>query len=262
MKNKKILVLSDLKKSTNKVLKNSVGLAKMVQGDIQFFHVTKPIEVVEQDNQLSAIRSINETQNSLKNKIEDSIKNITDNHGITIKYKFTIGNIKNEIGKYIEEVKPDIIVLGKRKPISFIGDNITGFILEKFKGIILITGDKSTLEPNENLSLGMLNANQNDLNFDLIENLISHSKKPLKSFNIVKNLKEFNKTYNDDSKKEILNYVFEENSNSIKNVSNFISKSDVNLLCFDRSDKTKRDINYTSVNKVIKNTDVSLLLTQ
>ena len=47
---------------------------------------------------------------------------------------FSFGNIKDEIRTYIKDTKPDIIVLGQRdsKPLKFIGDSITHFLLKEF----------------------------------------------------------------------------------------------------------------------------------
>ena len=76
MKNNKykILVLSDLKKSTSATLKTAVSLAKMIDGEIEFFHVKKPIDIVEKENQLSAIRTINENHTLIRKKIEKLLR--------------------------------------------------------------------------------------------------------------------------------------------------------------------------------------------
>ena len=65
----KILVLSDLKDSTNSILKSSVSLAKMINGDVAFFHVKKATDVVENDSQLSAIRTINKLHTKTRSQI-------------------------------------------------------------------------------------------------------------------------------------------------------------------------------------------------
>jgi nucleotide-binding universal stress UspA family protein len=146
----KILVLADLNKSTSKILKSSVSIAKIVDADINFFYVKKPIEVVEKESQLSAMRTINREYFSIDKKIKSIIGPISEKYNVTINQAFIIGNIKNEIDKHIDKTKPDIIVLGKSKPkiISFFGDKITQFILEKHKGTIVITDNKHCLEPN------------------------------------------------------------------------------------------------------------------
>jgi len=138
MKDKKykILVLSDLNESTDTILKSTISLANMIDGNIDFFHVKKPDDVVKKDNQLSAIRSINQEHFSTKKKIKNVIEPISKDYGIHISYTLSYGNVKNEIGKHIKESQPDIIVLGKRnsKTFKLIGDSITQFVLKEYDG--------------------------------------------------------------------------------------------------------------------------------
>ena len=63
----KILVLSDLTKSTTSTLRSSASLAKMIDGNVEFFCVKKPTDIVEKENQLSAIRTINKKYNITAN---------------------------------------------------------------------------------------------------------------------------------------------------------------------------------------------------
>jgi nucleotide-binding universal stress UspA family protein len=154
--NYKILVLSDLNKSAGITIKSGVALAKIIDADIDFFYVKKPIEVVAEESQLSAIRTINRTYFTIDKKIKNLISPISQRYNKKINHSFIIGNIKNEITEYIDKNKPDIIVLGKQKSkiLPFISDNITQFILKKHKGTIVISDNQSGLEPNTELSLG------------------------------------------------------------------------------------------------------------
>ena len=47
MKKIKILVLSDINTSTEKIIKNSLNLAKILHGEIDFFCVKKPTDIVK-----------------------------------------------------------------------------------------------------------------------------------------------------------------------------------------------------------------------
>lgn len=268
MKNNKykILVLSDLKKSTKKTLQSSIGLAKIIDGDIEFFNVTKPSEVVYIESQLSAVRNINEQQAGTKKKIQNLIKPFSEDNSVKINYKYAFGNVKNEIERCIEDCKPDIIVLGKRKSkvISFIGDNVTDFVLNKFDGAVLIASNENVLDSEKELSLGLLNSIHRALGVDFAEDLLSHTKKPLTLFKIVKNsnTSEENEVPSD---KKTIEYVFEQNDNTINNLSNYLLKNGINLLCVDRgNDETNKKIN--SINADVKDfigkLDVSLLLTR
>ena len=127
----KILVLSDLKKSPSTILKSTVSLAKMIDGDINFFHVKKPSDVVERESQLSAMRTINQEQIITGKKIQEALAPISNDYNVNINSTFAFGNVKNEIEEHIKVTNPDVIVLGKRKAkgLRFLGDNITDFVL-------------------------------------------------------------------------------------------------------------------------------------
>ena len=73
----KILVLSDLDTSTEKIIKNGVNLAKIVDGEINFFCVKKATDIVEKESQLSAMRTINEKFLEVDNSIKKIIKSRT-----------------------------------------------------------------------------------------------------------------------------------------------------------------------------------------
>ena len=130
----KILVLSDLKSTNGYILRSTISLANMINGDIHFLYVKKPTEIVEKDNQLSANRIINQMHSETDKKIKKLIDPISKEYDVNINYKYTFGNVKNEIENYIMDYQPDIIVLGKRKSnaLNLVGDNITNFILNKY----------------------------------------------------------------------------------------------------------------------------------
>jgi len=247
----KILILSDLNKSTSKTIKSSISLAKIVGADINFFYVKKPTEVVNKESQLSAMRTINKEYFSIDKKIKSIISPLSEKYNAMINHTFSIGNLKNEIEKHIDEKKPDIIVLGKRKTktVSFIGDNITSFILKKHQGPIVIIDDKNELEPNKELSLGVFNYSNTDDDFS--ENIIRAAQSPLKAFNIANSSESLNnETFSKDTEK--VEFVFSEGDNVLKNISNYLVKSNINLLFVNRKKNIK---------DVINKLDCSLILT-
>ncbi|MFG6685076.1 universal stress protein [Mariniflexile sp. HNIBRBA6329] len=259
----KIVVLADLKKSVDPALKSAVSLAKMIDGEISFFYVKNAAKVVERDNQLSAMRSINHDYTATNKKIKKMVESVSSEFQVPVNYSFVFGNVKHEIDDYIKEVNPDIIVLGKKKSnaLNFVGDNITKFVLKKYNGLIFIADANNTLTPNSKISLGVLNKMETFLNDSLTENLLAYTQKPIKSFKIVEKSDVLDGT-NSSSEINTINYVFEQNDNSINNLSNYITKNNINLLCLDRmkngkyqSSSEKKDI-QTIINKL----NVSLLL--
>ncbi len=258
----KIVVLSDLKDSASITLKSTVSLAKMIDGDIEFFHVKKPTDIVEIDNQLSAIRSINEKHLATEKKIKKIIEPISEAYGVNISHKFSFGNAKTEIEKYLKESQPDIIVLGKRKPklIKLVGDSITHFVLKNFNGVVMIAADKNALEPNKELSLGVLNGMEQTFNVEFAEDLMSHTQKPLKSFHITKNSDTSNASVSNNNK-NVVEFVFEQGDNAINNLSKYLSISNTNLLFVDRSNtNSNKTILDSDIQSVMDSLNVSLLL--
>ena len=113
------------------------------------------------ENQLSAIRTINGDYLEMENRIKSIVDAFSKDHSMPIKYSFSIGNLKNEIAQYINEEKPDIIVLGKKKTKLFnlTGDNLIQFVLDQYDGPIFLTDENNILNLNNELSLGVLNSN-------------------------------------------------------------------------------------------------------
>jgi len=266
MKDKKykIVMLSDLKDATAMTLKSTISLAKMIAADIELFHVTKPTEIVERDNQLSAYRDINDKHVATEKKMKKLVDDASKFYGVQIHYKFSFGNVKDEIDKHIKQSHPDIIVLGKRKPklMRFIGNSVTQFVLKNYQGTVMIAANKNPLEPNLELSLGVFNSVAQKLNIDFADQLMSHSHKPLKSFKIIQDSREIQ-----DSKAPILNnrveYTFEQGTGAINNLSKYLSISKVNLLFIDRMDHTtgsNAKLIASDIQNIIDSLNVSLLL--
>lgn len=260
----KIVVLADLKKSVATTLKSAVSIAKLIHGDIYFFYVKNAVNVVERDNQLSAIRSINQDYAATNKKIKKLVDTVSNEFQVKIHYSFAFGNVKHEIDQFVKEQKPDIIVLGKKKfnPLSLVGDNMIQFVLKQYHGTVFIADSKNTIEPNDKLSLGILNSFETTSTSNLIEDLLAHAQKPIKSFQIVEKVERLDQV-NVSAKVDTVNYVFQQNDNSIKNLSTYLTKNNINLLYVDRMETTsKSKSNAIKQNiKDMSKLNVSLLLT-
>lgn len=259
----KILVLSDLNKSASTILKNAVSLSKMINGEIHFLCVKRPSEIVQKESQLSAFRTINEEHFNTKKEILKVITPISKAHDIAINHTISVGNVKSEIGDFIKEFQPDIIVLGKRNPkkMKLIGDSITQFVLKKYDGTIMISADKNAFEPNEKLILGVLNKAEASFNLAFEKDLMSHTNMPLQSFKIIKKSNELSGTKK-ELDKNVVEYVFEQNDNTTKTLSNYMLKNKVNLLCLNRTKTAERKPKQITaeINNAINNLNISLLL--
>ncbi len=260
----RIVVLSDLKKSSVATLESTVEMAKMIGGEIEVFHVKRPTEVIDVENQLSAMRTINREHLAIDKKMQRLIKPISESCEINIKYSFTFGNIKNEIGDFIKENHPDIIVLGKKRSKSFglNRDRISEFVLNNFNGVVLLTTENNAIALDNGISLGMLNNSTPFSNLEFAEGLMKHTKKPLKSFKIMKSSSVENKPAESVSAKTI-EYVFEHSDGAIKNLSKYLSKNNINLLSIDRKqgDHEKQNLITPDIGNIIGKLDVAILVT-
>ena len=265
MKKYKIAVLTDLNNKATKTIKNAVSLAKMINADLEVFSVRKPTDVIQKENQLSAIRTINNQSTKTAKKLKELVKPIAETYNIKINSSYAFGNVKNEIKNFIDNTQPDIIVLGKRKssPFKFLGDGITQYVFNTFKGAIMVASDKNSLEPNTEISLGMLNNLGEPINLEFADDLMANTQKPLKSFKIVKNSDIIEEVVQPANQK-IVEYVFEHGDNSINSLSNYINKNNVDLLCFNRKKKhTENQTNFmkSDVKNLINNLNVNFLVT-
>ncbi|WP_036157415.1 universal stress protein [Maribacter forsetii] len=262
----KIAVFSDMKESLGNTLKSTLSLAKMLNGDITIFHVKKASEVVTEDSNLSAIRSLNSEFITMDNDINKIVTAYSKDFGVTMSYSCAIGNLKNEIATYIEKEKPDFIVLGKRKSSFFniLGDNLIPFVLKKHKGPIFLTDELNVLDYGNDLSLGVLSNAEEISIADLTKDLLLYSQKPLKSFKILKNKIVLNKPDTAKERKEV-SFEFEKNANSIKKISTCITKNKINLLCINRFENKKNKEGKSlsmpaNISELINNINVPLLL--
>ncbi|HNQ27940.1 MAG TPA: universal stress protein, partial [Aquaticitalea sp.] len=240
--NYKILVLSDLKDPLMPVLKSAISLSKMIGGNIDFFHVKKPTDIVEIDNQLTAIRGINHVHNTIDKKIRDQIRPIADEYGVAIAHHFAIGNVRDQISKAIDAFGPDIIVLGKkkRKPISIIGDSIIQFVLNKCQCAVMIADNHNVPEPNKSGSFATINKVSDTFDLEFADALMKHVQQPYRSYKLVKKHAPLN-VLEDGNDGRYIDYIFEQADNSIKNMSRYLSKSNVNLLYMDRPNKKTKE---------------------
>ena len=142
----KILVLSDLKDNSKSTIEYAITVAKEINGSLELLCVKKPCDFITTDNPLSAMRNVSNEFVKTEQKAKNIIHNITKDDFFPVKNTIEFGNIKSEIENYIELSNPDFIILGKKeKKFLKIGcDNITDFIVEKYKNNVLIA-NKTTI---------------------------------------------------------------------------------------------------------------------
>lgn len=260
---KKILVLSDLNRSIEATLKSAVSLAKMTDGEIEFFYVKKPTDLVKTDNQFSALRSMKDEYVNTESEIRDLIDSISKDFGIKIGHRIAFGNVKSEIEKYLKSHKPDVIVLGKRtaRPFQFSGNGITEFVMDHFDGNILVAAEENALLPNHPIAMGWLNGAKPSSTLGFLEKALGNSLKPIKAFKIIENSKKEVSTPV-STPSDTIEFVFEKDENSVNNLSKYLLKNSINLLCVERNPNENThfvDIVGSDLKKSLNKLKVSIL---
>lgn len=163
----KILVLSDLKDKSKQALSYAAKLSLEIDANVEFFYVKDASNVIQTENQLSAMRVINEVCNETDKKVKDLVTPISIENNVTIKTTFAFGNVKNEIKNCIDLAKPDMIIMGSRKQkrFNFLGDNISRVVSENYEGVIFVATDDNVLDSNGQVSLDNLGLKNNIANY-------------------------------------------------------------------------------------------------
>lgn len=231
----RILVLSDLKQSSLSTLNSTIGLAKKIDAEIDFFHVKSPIDVVHTENALSAIGDLNRTEVELEKKIKSLIAPFVKEGQVAINYSYSIGSVKRSIKKQIQEKNPDIIVMGKRQSgiLPLVGNNITDYVLQNFDGNVMIASKEHTSIPSPVLFAGYLNDCRDRCQLDEALSRFSDSGQPIKTFKIVSN-KGSDSAHTLERQGNHVDFVFEKNEHTLHKLSDYVKKNNINLLFVDR----------------------------
>ncbi|CAM1360905.1 universal stress protein [Tenacibaculum xiamenense] len=258
----RISVLTDLKESTETVIQTALSIAKITKGSLAIYHVVKPSNIVRSENQLSASRNINNEYTKTERKIEKLVAEYSEKHDTPISYSFSIGNIKNNIEVYLKETKPDIVVIGKKSsaPLSFLGNGVTDLILKKHQGEVIIAAEENKLVPNELINLGFLNKLRPFKNPHFFTQIAINAIEPIKTFQFTDDINHDQTVIESFKNKRIVEYVFEKSNNVVNNLTTYLKKNNVNLLCLPRK-KNNRTTKELDINDVLNKLNVSLLVT-
>ncbi len=240
----KLLVLIDLSKASNTVLKNAINLAKVIDGSIEVFYAKELTNIVKNENQISALRALKEEESIIKKEVQNIINTASKGENIPISFDFVFGNVKNEIIDQIDKTKPDIIVLGKSKQnvFSLLKENLTHFLLNNYFGNFLIVGENESITLGDETSIGFYADTLKDCNIEITKELSKKANHLIKLFNVRKKFvkqidnKEIAQLKSIYNKNNIINYEFEESAEAM---SNFVSKNNIELLCLGRRENKK-----------------------
>lgn len=262
---KRILYLCDLERFSIPTLRNTVDLAKLLDAQIEMFYVKKVTDLAKADNQLSVMREMSRDFIDSENQFKEVISSFSEEVQKLISYKIGYGNLKQEIAREIKMVKPDVIVLGKRKPkaISFAGDGLTEFVYNQHEGDIVISTDHSDIISDDEISLGTLNLHKDHFNETLGEVLLMKSKQPIKRFNTIASAT--NDSFSGNSNLEDVVFNFEEKPDLITNIAKYILLNNINLLFIERNKfhgSSSGSGSSFAMNNLLDNLNVSLWISK
>jgi nucleotide-binding universal stress UspA family protein len=169
-KENNLLVLIDFSEASYVALKYTIAIAKLVKGNISVLHVANPDEIVDTDNVAAAIKAIESETTKIENKLESILEIITA-EDIQATSHYSIGNIINELEYQIEQVHPDLVVVGKKKKKARFSGKISNYLLNKYTGSLLIVDEDAEFKINLKIAFGcnsgMLNSHDPHIIFEL-----------------------------------------------------------------------------------------------
>ena len=236
-----LLVLTDLSKSSENALKSAVQLAKTIKGSVEVLHVRPPADVINYENQFSAMRAIQEDSRSAQSKLRQTINTISKKEGIPITFRIAYGNVKSKIKEHIDKVDPQIVLLGKRrsKLIKFLGDSVTEFVLKNCTSNILIGGDDHTFHSFKDISMGVYGEALAQEGFEIINDLNPKGKNSIRFFK-VKSQKSSKKRDVAEHNAKSVSYVFSEGANAWDGLAEYVSRTNMQLFCIPREESESK----------------------
>ena len=115
-KNHDFLVLMDFSEASYKALKYSISMAKMIPSHIHVLYVANGEEVVDTENGIIALRAIEEETRKI-NKTLKSIVEIINVEGLSSTAHYQFGNVKHVLKSQIDQIQPELVILGKKKKV-------------------------------------------------------------------------------------------------------------------------------------------------
>lgn len=255
-----ISVLLDMTKSSEYVLKSAVELARRLNGTIEVFHVKPTTNLIKGDSQFSAIRTLNLDDRSTRAEIKNLISKIDATKELSISYKLEYGNVKNRVRDYLTLQKPDILVLGKRRPrLGILFESITDFVIDNVRDTnVLILGKDDKFHSFEDINLGIFGSGFEDNDLEVIRDLKRDSDKPVRHFGIANDRENDQPIY---PWHKTVSFTFSNGSNTVDGLVNYVSRTNTELLmCAPNKGEKKSLFKSSPIKEVVRKANVPLLI--
>ncbi|MFD0862056.1 universal stress protein [Sungkyunkwania multivorans] len=262
----RLLVLTDLSEASERALRNAAQLAKVINGSVEALHVISIALVVDQENQVMAMRKLHKKYRKTKAMVREMVEKIAKTEDVSISTKIDYGNVKDIMLDYIKTAEPDIVVLGRRKSkvVDFIGDGITSYIIDNCQSNILISGDTQQFHSFSELSLGVYGKEIAAEGFEIIDHLHQKTNQPMRFFSIGEKEEATKGTEQESNNaQDRVSYVFVKGANALEGLANYVKHSDTRLFCIPRLSKSKsiwRKKEAVNVNTMVRLLDIPVLI--
>jgi nucleotide-binding universal stress UspA family protein len=232
------LVLIDFSDASYNALKYAISLAKLIKGNIHVCHIANPSNIVKDDNQVAALRDIDSETVKIEKKIGAIVEMIIT-EGINAIPYCSIGNIIYEFEELANQLKPDLIILGKKAETPQLKGKLTSHLMNTYEGALLIVKEGVLFNNDTKITLSCNNKTFDLYDSSLIFLLNNQTQSPLKLLNIT--LKRGScdeiivpQTWRESSYEIDQNIQPEKNSTVVDSLLQHITKNDTELLCIGR----------------------------
>ena len=232
------LVLTDFSEASYSALKYSISLAKLIKGNIHVCHIANPSNIVQNDNQVAAIRDITTETKKIEKKIGAIVEMIMA-EGINAIPYCSIGNIIYEFEELVSQLKPDVVILGKKAENPRLSGKITSYLINEYLGSLLIVKEDDVFQNSTKISVACNNNTFDLYDPKLIFSLNNQTKLPLRFLNIKQKNDSFEKitvpqTWRESSFEVDQNIQLEQHTTIVDSLVQDIANNDTELLCIGR----------------------------
>jgi nucleotide-binding universal stress UspA family protein len=237
--NHTFLVLLDFSKASYKALKYTISLAKLLKGEIHVMYVANPMDLVYSDNPAIAIRDIEFDTRKNERKLK-AITEIIATEGIEATSCYSIGNVISLFEERVERTKPSLVIVGKKLEKSKFSGKLSSYLMNNYKGSLLVVGEESEFQIDTKISLGCNVNTLNLSNLEILHTLNTYTEIPLTlvevkntiDSNPQKNLPEGWKSLYE--KDQNIQFECQNDSTVVNGLVNHVSQNKIKLLCIGR----------------------------
>ena len=260
------LILINFTETSYKALDYLIKLVKVVGGKIEIYCIIDPFSIADNDNQVTALRSIQTEKRRVERKL-NSIVEMIELEGIKACSSYSIGNLKSELKLKLRQAKPDIVVMGKGRGVT---NWILNYLINEYKESVLILGNESDFLTGNKITIGYNSKTFDQYNFQLVSKFSQASEIPLTLLKVISPLeKEDAITMSNippvsDQTDLYFRFEYQSSSNVASALLENTSSGNVELLCIGRSKDKHSFFRHLFSNsttfKIAKNIKIPLLI--